>query len=60
MVLLDRDFDRKSYKFTYVRREFLGEVRCLVIDVQPENGQRGWAVHRQNLGGGPELQHCAL
>jgi Peptidase family M48 len=28
-------FDRQHYKFTYVRREFLGEVRCLVFDVDP-------------------------
>ena len=35
MVLLDQNFQRKNYAFTYVRREFLGEVRCLVIDVQP-------------------------
>ena len=38
MVLVDRDLDRKSYNFSYVRREFLGEVRCLVVDVQPANG----------------------
>ncbi|MGO9168124.1 MAG: M48 family metalloprotease, partial [Candidatus Sulfotelmatobacter sp.] len=36
MVLLDRNFDRKAYTFSYVRREFLGEMRCLVIDVQPK------------------------
>jgi Peptidase family M48 len=35
MVLIDQDFARRYYKFSYVRREFLGEVRCLVIDVQP-------------------------
>jgi peptidase M48-like protein len=35
MVLVDTDFQRKYYDFTFVRREFLGEVRCLVIDVQP-------------------------
>jgi hypothetical protein len=35
MVVLDTDFQRKYYNFTFVRREFLGEVRCLVIDVQP-------------------------
>jgi hypothetical protein len=35
MVLLDTDFQKKYYKFTFVRREFLGEVRCLVIDVEP-------------------------
>jgi hypothetical protein len=36
MVVLDTDFQRKYYDFTFVRREFLGEVRCLVIDVQPK------------------------
>jgi hypothetical protein len=35
MVILDEDFERKFYKFTFVRREFLGAVRCLVIDVEP-------------------------
>jgi Peptidase family M48 len=35
MVLVDDDFQRQYYNFTYVRREFLGEIRCLVIDVQP-------------------------
>jgi peptidase M48-like protein len=40
MVLLDSDFQRKYYKFTFVRREFLGEVRCLVIDVQPREGEK--------------------
>ncbi len=36
MVVLDEDFQRKDYDFAFVRREFLGEVRCLVIDVQPK------------------------
>ncbi|MGA9040131.1 MAG: M48 family metalloprotease [Terriglobales bacterium] len=41
MVVLDEDFQRKDYDFSFVRREFLGEVRCLVIDVQPkEKGGR--------------------
>jgi Peptidase family M48 len=35
MVVLDTDFQKKYYKFNFVRREFLGEVRCLVIDVEP-------------------------
>ena len=35
MVILDTDFQKRYYKFTFVRREFLGEVRCLVIDVEP-------------------------
>jgi peptidase M48-like protein len=42
MVVLDTDFQKKYYDFTFVRREFLGEVRCLVIDVQPkENAPPG-------------------
>jgi hypothetical protein len=40
MVILDTDFQKKYYNFTFVRREFLGEVRCLVIDVQPKEGQK--------------------
>ena len=40
MVLLDSDFQKKYYNFTFVRREFLGELRCLVIDVQPKEGQK--------------------
>ena len=37
MVYADRtDFDREHYDFTYVRREFLGDVRCLVFDVTPK------------------------
>jgi hypothetical protein len=38
MVVLDTDFQKKYYDFTFVRREFLGEVRCLVIDAQPKEG----------------------
>ena len=38
MVVLDPDFQKKYYDMTFVRREFLGEVRCLVIDVQPKEG----------------------
>jgi len=37
MVYADRtDFDRDHYGFSYVRREFLGDVRCLVFDVTPK------------------------
>ncbi len=36
MIYLDvYGFDRQHYNFEYVRREFLGEVRCLVFDVDP-------------------------
>ena len=40
MVLLDTDFQKKYYKFNFVRREFLGDLRCLVIDVQPREGDK--------------------
>jgi hypothetical protein len=40
MVVIDSDFQKKFYNFTFVRREFLGELRCLVIDVQPKEGQK--------------------
>jgi Peptidase family M48 len=37
MVYADRsDFDRTHYEFHYVRREFLGDIRCLVFDVTPK------------------------
>ena len=37
MIYADRDeFDREHYEFHYVRREFLGDLRCLVFDVQPK------------------------
>jgi hypothetical protein len=37
MIFVDRDdFDRDHYGFKYVRREFLGDVRCLVFDVTPK------------------------
>ncbi|MGA8868416.1 MAG: M48 family metalloprotease [Candidatus Sulfotelmatobacter sp.] len=37
MVYADRsDFDRQHYDFSYIRREFLGDVRCLVFDVKPK------------------------
>ena len=40
MVVLDSDFQKRYYKFNFVRREFLGELRCLVIDVQPREGEK--------------------
>jgi hypothetical protein len=39
MVYADRwDFDRQHYDFKYVRRDFLGDVRCIVFDVMPKKG----------------------
>ena len=36
MAVLDQDFQRRYYDFTFVRREFLGELRCVVMDVAPK------------------------
>ncbi|HYU47391.1 MAG TPA: hypothetical protein VEK84_14570, partial [Terriglobales bacterium] len=36
MVVLDEDLQRRYYNFSFVRREFLGELRCIVIDVAPK------------------------
>jgi hypothetical protein len=43
MIFIDTNgFDKQHYTFDYVRREFLGEVRCLVFDVTPsEKGNKG-------------------
>jgi hypothetical protein len=36
MIAADwRGLDPARYEYTYVRREFLGEARCLVFDIQP-------------------------
>jgi len=35
MALVDRDFQKNNYYFEYVRQEFLGEIRCIVVDVRP-------------------------
>ena len=37
MIFIDTNgFDKQHYKFDYVRKEFLGEVRCIVFDVTPQ------------------------
>jgi len=39
MIFADRvDFNRQTYEFHYVHREFLGDVRCMVVDVTPKKG----------------------
>jgi Peptidase family M48 len=55
MVVIDMStFDRQHYDFRFVRREFLGDVRTLVIDVKPKEPQskamfigRIWAEEEQ-------------
>ena len=48
MIYPDRSsFDRQHYKFEFLRREFLGEVRCLVFDVAPlDNKNKGGFIGR--------------
>ena len=41
MLVVGGGFDRNSYAFEYVRREFLGTVRTLVFDVQPKKDDSG-------------------
>ena len=42
MMFLDpRTFDTQHYSFNYVRREFLGQVRTWVFDVQPKVNGNG-------------------
>jgi len=39
MIFADRDdFNRQTYDFKYVHREFLGDVRTIVFDVTPKKG----------------------
>src|ERR1700730_1640311 len=48
MIFLDvNGFDRQHYNFDYIHREFLGEVRCLVFNVDPlVKGEKGRFVGR--------------
>ena len=56
MTLLDSThFNRQTYRFDYVRREFLGDVRCLVFDIAPHDPKsagrfigRVWVEDREN------------
>ena len=39
MIVIDASrFDRQHYQLDFVSREFLGNVRCVVFDVQPRPG----------------------
>jgi hypothetical protein len=50
MLVLDTALYKKDYNFTFVRREFLGEVRCVVIDAQPRTDAAPGKIHRPHLG----------
>jgi hypothetical protein len=46
MIFADRqNFDRETYKFKFARREFLGDVRCIVFDVTPKTDTRKGRFH---------------
>jgi hypothetical protein len=39
MIYVDRDdFNRQTYDFKYLRREFLGDIRCILFEVTPKQG----------------------
>ncbi len=38
MFLDSNGLDRAHYDFDYVKREFLGDVRCFVLDIKPKEG----------------------
>jgi hypothetical protein len=41
MIFVDRSgFDRKNYELHYLRSEFLGEVRCLLFEVNPRKDRK--------------------
>ena len=61
MIFIDTNgFDKQHYKFDYVRREFLGEVRCLVFDVTPLAKSGKGRFLGPHLGGRSGFQHCAV
>jgi hypothetical protein len=41
MLVLNGHFDKANYTFEYIRREFIGEVRTIVFDVEPKKGTKG-------------------
>ena len=49
MVLVDANgLTRARYRFSFVRREFLGDVRTIVLDVVPKHGATG-EKHRDGV-----------
>lgn len=47
MTVLDPDMKGDNYRFKYVRREFIGEIRTMVFDMVPrEGGPKGLFVGR--------------
>ena len=40
-VLIDENLNRQRYKFTFKRRETLGDLRCLVFELEPRGESSG-------------------
>ena len=50
LMVDEHNFDRKHYTFEPVRWEYLGDVRCLAIDVHPRGKSGGGSLSRTHLG----------
>jgi hypothetical protein len=46
MVVISYRFDKAHYNFEFVKREFLGDVRCLVLNVTPKEKEHGLFIGR--------------
>ena len=46
MVFIDPDMRKEKYNFVYVRREFIGNIRCIVFDIRPKGDATGLFVGR--------------
>jgi len=46
MMFVDPDMKREKYTFAYVRREFIGDIRCIVFDMRPAHDGAGLFVGR--------------
>ncbi len=61
MIYIDMNgLDRQHYQFDYVRREFLGDVRCVVFRRDAAAEIRQGPLQRTHLGRRSELHHRAL
>lgn len=46
MIFIDPDMKKENYDFAYVRREFIGDIRCIVFDIRAKQGKIGLFVGR--------------
>ena len=60
MVVLDSDFQKRYYKFNFVRREFLGEVQLPGDRCSASGRRKNSTLPGQDLGRRSGLQHCSF